>query len=100
VVRELQGGTSNARFDFFINGIRLGYSGYKVLRSKSELALDNIEEAQREHELEAEREAERRAEGERQLKADQEKRQKERQRRELERKQRLEEGSGKVKKTG
>jgi len=59
VVRELQGGTSNARFDFFINGIRSGYSDYKVMRSKSELGLDKIEEAQREHELEAEREAER-----------------------------------------
>ncbi len=30
VVKELQGGKSNARFDFLINGVRAGYSDYQV----------------------------------------------------------------------
>jgi hypothetical protein len=55
VVKELQGGTSNARFDFFVNGIRSGYKDYKVLNSKSELGLGKAEEAWRERK-EAERE--------------------------------------------
>jgi hypothetical protein len=99
VVRELQGGTSKARFDFFINGIRSDYADYKVIRSKAELGLDKIEEAERAHEREAELEAER---AEHQAKWERERKLKEdkRQRRELERKQRLEELSGKANKTG
>jgi len=37
VVKELQGGTSNVRFDFFINGIRAGYADYEVIREASEV---------------------------------------------------------------
>jgi hypothetical protein len=44
VVKELQGGTSNARFDFFINGIRAGYKDFKVLNSVSELGLAEVRE--------------------------------------------------------
>jgi hypothetical protein len=36
VVRELRGGTSNARFDFLINGIRAGYADYEVVRDAAE----------------------------------------------------------------
>jgi hypothetical protein len=101
VVKELQAGRSNARFDFFINGIRSGYADYKVINSKTELGLDEMEEARQEKERqEAERRAERESERERERKAEQEKRQKEEQRRELERKKRQEEQSQKVKKTG
>ena len=32
VVRELMGGTSDARFDFLINGVRAGYADYEVIR--------------------------------------------------------------------
>jgi hypothetical protein len=32
VVRELMGGTSDARFDFLINGVRAGYADYQVIR--------------------------------------------------------------------
>jgi hypothetical protein len=42
VVRELQGGTSNARFDFFINGVRAGYKDFKVLNSVAELGLAEV----------------------------------------------------------
>jgi hypothetical protein len=129
VVKELQGGTSNARFDFLVNGIRSGYADYKAINSKSELGLDEMEEAQREKE---QKDAEQRAERERELEreqkqrqerererqveqekrqkeeqrrererqVEQEKRQKEEQRRELERQQRLEEQSRQVSKTG
>jgi hypothetical protein len=37
VVKELRGGTSNARFDFFINGVRLGYQDFQVLRPMPEV---------------------------------------------------------------
>jgi hypothetical protein len=40
VVEELQGGKSDARFDFFINGIRVGYKDFRILNSASELGLD------------------------------------------------------------
>ena len=40
VVKELQGGTSNARFDFFINGVRAGYADYEVIREASEVVLE------------------------------------------------------------
>jgi hypothetical protein len=32
IVKELQGGQSNAQFDFMINGIRTGYLDYEVIR--------------------------------------------------------------------
>ncbi len=48
VVKELQGGTSNARFDFFINGVRAGYKDFKVLNSVAELGLDKVHELERE----------------------------------------------------
>jgi hypothetical protein len=38
VVKELHGGTSNARFDFFINGVRLGYQDFQVLRPMPEVS--------------------------------------------------------------
>jgi hypothetical protein len=50
VVKELQGGTSNARFDFFINGIRAGYRDFKVLNSASELGLDRARHPETEQE--------------------------------------------------
>jgi len=67
VVKELQGGTSNARFDFLVNGVRAGYADYKVMNTKSELGLDKFEENQlkkkRERlERQAERERERESE--------------------------------------
>jgi hypothetical protein len=40
VVKELQGGTSDARFDFFINGVRAGYADYQVMVDTEELGLD------------------------------------------------------------
>jgi len=43
VVRELQGGKSNARFDFFINGVRSGYQDFQVEVSTAELGLDALE---------------------------------------------------------
>ena len=69
VVKELQGGTSNARFDFFVNGVRAGYADYKVMNTKSEIGLDKIEENQLKKERErlerqAERERERESESE------------------------------------
>lgn len=53
VVRELQGGTSNARFDFFINGVRAGYKDFKVLNSASELGLAEVRKPERERPPEA-----------------------------------------------
>jgi hypothetical protein len=50
VVKELQGGTSDARFDFFINGIRAGYRDFKVLNSASELGLDRARHPETEQE--------------------------------------------------
>jgi hypothetical protein len=85
VVRELQGGTSNARFDFFVNGIRSGYADYEVINSKSQLGLDEMEEARQQKE---QQEAKRQAERERERKTEQEKRQKEKQKREREREKR------------
>jgi len=32
VVKELQGGTSDARFDFIVHGVRAGYADYQVVR--------------------------------------------------------------------
>jgi hypothetical protein len=40
VVKELKGGTSNARFDFLINGVRLGYADYQVIVDNAKLNLD------------------------------------------------------------
>ncbi|MBN1385007.1 MAG: hypothetical protein JW983_09030 [Elusimicrobia bacterium] len=34
-VRELNGGTSNARFDYLVQGIRAGYKNFPVVRSKN-----------------------------------------------------------------
>jgi hypothetical protein len=45
VVRELQGGKSNARFDFFINGVRTGYTGFQVVVDNAQLDLDAIHPA-------------------------------------------------------
>jgi hypothetical protein len=36
VVKELMGGTSDARFDFFVNGVRAGYADYEVIRDAAE----------------------------------------------------------------
>lgn len=69
VVKELQGGSSNARFDFCVNGVRAGYADYKVMNTKSEIGLDKIEEIQREKEREK---AERRAERERERESESE----------------------------
>jgi len=43
VVKELQGGSSDARFDFFINGVRSGYQDFQVEVSMAELGLDGVE---------------------------------------------------------
>jgi hypothetical protein len=43
VVKELQGGTSNARFDFFINGVRSGYQDFQVLVDTEELGPDAVD---------------------------------------------------------
>ena len=40
VVKELQGGTSNARFDFFVNGMRAGSHGFQVFAHAAELSPD------------------------------------------------------------
>jgi hypothetical protein len=40
VVKELQGGISNARFDFFINGIRTGYKDFQIVVDRDEFGLD------------------------------------------------------------
>lgn len=37
VVKELQGGTSNACFDFFINGVRAGYADHPIIQDASEV---------------------------------------------------------------
>ncbi len=37
VVKELGGGTSDARFDFLINGVRLGYADFQVTVDNAEL---------------------------------------------------------------
>jgi hypothetical protein len=37
VVKELQGGTSNARFDFLINGVRAGQASFHAVRDAAEL---------------------------------------------------------------
>ncbi len=44
VVKELQGGTSNARFDFFINGVRAGFADFQVMNSAAELGLTEMRE--------------------------------------------------------
>jgi hypothetical protein len=46
VVKELRGGRSNARFDFFINGIRLGYQGFQVLRPMAEVSPSSHPQAE------------------------------------------------------
>jgi hypothetical protein len=43
VVKELRGGTSNARFDFLINGVRAGYSGFQVQVDRASLGLDAVQ---------------------------------------------------------
>ncbi|MEJ2709181.1 MAG: hypothetical protein P8074_16335 [Anaerolineales bacterium] len=40
VVRELQGGKSDARFDFFINGVRMGFSGFQVEMNNAQLGME------------------------------------------------------------
>jgi len=35
VVRELNGGTSNVAFDYFVNGVQQGYENQEVIREKT-----------------------------------------------------------------
>jgi hypothetical protein len=35
VVRESGDGTSNAKFDYFVQGIRLGYENHQVVQERS-----------------------------------------------------------------
>jgi hypothetical protein len=42
VIKELQDGSSNAIFDFFVNGIRAGFMDYQVLHSKSKMGFDTF----------------------------------------------------------
>jgi hypothetical protein len=44
VVRELQGGTGHARFDFFINGVRSGYEDFQVEVDTEEFRLDALDQ--------------------------------------------------------
>jgi hypothetical protein len=46
VVRELQGGKSNTRFDFLINGVRAGYAGFQVEVDNAELGLGGMHPAE------------------------------------------------------
>jgi hypothetical protein len=48
VVRELQAGKSNARFDFLINGVRAGYKNYTAVHSTAELGLTEVRKLDRE----------------------------------------------------
>lgn len=41
-VKELQGGTSNAQFDFLINGIRQGFTDFKVYTTMEEMGFDKM----------------------------------------------------------
>ncbi len=36
MVRELQGGKSNIKFDYLVQGIRKGYEGHEVVREKQD----------------------------------------------------------------
>jgi len=45
VVKELMGGSSNAAFDFFINGVRLGYAEFQVQVGTAELDLEMADSA-------------------------------------------------------
>ncbi len=45
VVQELMGGSSNAAFDFFINGVRLGYADFQVQVGAAELGLNMVNSA-------------------------------------------------------
>ena len=40
-VKELNKGTGNYKFDYFVQGIRKGYEDYRVIRDKSEYESDN-----------------------------------------------------------
>jgi hypothetical protein len=42
VVKELQGGTSDARFDFYINGVRAGYADYQPVVDNAQLDLNRV----------------------------------------------------------
>jgi hypothetical protein len=42
VVKELMGGTSEARFDFLIHGIRAGYADYQVIRDAAEVLPQEV----------------------------------------------------------
>ncbi|UCC65709.1 MAG: collagen-like protein [Anaerolineae bacterium] len=46
VVRELQGGTSDAPFDFLINGIRAGYADYQVMHEAADLIPTELRDPQ------------------------------------------------------
>jgi len=50
VVKELNGGTSDATFDYLVNGIRIGYEDYQPIQDRNEerrdpgLAPEHVEE--------------------------------------------------------
>jgi hypothetical protein len=45
VVKELQGGTSDAPFDFLINGVRAGYADYQAMRKAADVIPDEVRDA-------------------------------------------------------
>ena len=47
VVKELQGGTSNAPFDFTINGVRAGYADYQVMHNAADVVPGEVHNPQR-----------------------------------------------------
>lgn len=46
VIRELMGGRSNARFDFFINGVRAGYTDFQVQVEAADLDLNIVHQSE------------------------------------------------------
>jgi hypothetical protein len=47
VVKELMGGTSDARFDFLIHGVRAEYAGYEVIRDAAEALPQEVMSGER-----------------------------------------------------
>ncbi len=47
VVKELQGGTSDAPFDFLINGVRAGYADYQVIHEAADVIPDEVRDPQK-----------------------------------------------------
>jgi hypothetical protein len=47
VVKELQGGTSNAAFDFTINGVRAGFADYQVMHEATDVMPDEVRDPKR-----------------------------------------------------